>query len=176
MVPTIWASTSTEPRPTRRFYRRTDEYCRWVEQMEDQQSQWKLKRFSSCLKLQCVYQEPNLVNNKTQERMTRRIWQLDNEKLFAEVQASLKTMNKTNTSHNERTRQTSHDTRPERSQLDNSPGGGKHLVGGANSEMVGTTSVADDVFAGACGGGLGRELCGMAEALGKNTVMIAMSS
>ena len=35
-----------------------------------------------------VLQEPNLVNNMTQERMTRRIRQLEEEKLFAEMQAS----------------------------------------------------------------------------------------
>ena len=63
-------------------------YCIWIEQAEDHQSHWKLKRFSSWLKMQSVFQEPNLENNMAQERMTRRIEQLDEEKLFAEMQAS----------------------------------------------------------------------------------------
>ena len=41
------------------------EYCRW--QVQDQRSQWELKRFSSWLRMQSVfYQEPNLVNNMTE--------------------------------------------------------------------------------------------------------------
>ena len=39
------------------------EYRRWIEQVEDQQSHWKLYRFSSWLKMQSVYQELNLVND-----------------------------------------------------------------------------------------------------------------
>ena len=35
-----------------------------------------------------TFQEPNLENNMAQERMTRRIKQLEEEKLFAEMQAS----------------------------------------------------------------------------------------
>ena len=38
-------------------------YCIWIEQVEDHQSHWKLKRFSSWLKMQSVFQEPNLENN-----------------------------------------------------------------------------------------------------------------
>ena len=49
---------------------------------------WKLKRFSSWLKMQNVFQEPNLEHCMTQERMTRRIRQLEEEKAFAEMQAS----------------------------------------------------------------------------------------
>ena len=64
------------------------EYCHWIHQVEDQQPPWKLKRFSSWLKMQNVFQEPNLENNMTQERMTRRIRQLEKEKVFAEMQAS----------------------------------------------------------------------------------------
>ena len=36
------------------------EYCRWIDQVEDQQPHWKLKRFSSWLKMQSVFQEPNV--------------------------------------------------------------------------------------------------------------------
>ena len=52
------------------------EFCRWIDQVEDQQSTWKLKRFSSWLKMQSASQGPNLVHSMTQERMTRRIRQL----------------------------------------------------------------------------------------------------
>ena len=38
--------------------------------------------------MQSVFQETNLENNMAQERMTRRIRQLEEEKLFAEMQAS----------------------------------------------------------------------------------------
>ena len=58
------------------------ECCRWVDQVEDQQPNWKLKRFSSWLKMQRVPQEPNLENNMTRERLTRRTKQLEEEKLF----------------------------------------------------------------------------------------------
>ena len=64
------------------------EHCRWLHQMEDHQSRWKLKGFSSWLKMQGVFQEPNLENSMTQERMTRRIRQLEEVKIFAEMQAS----------------------------------------------------------------------------------------
>ena len=57
-------------------------YCRWIDQVEDQQSHWKLKRFSSWLKMQRVLHEPNLENKMTQERLTRRIKQLEEENLF----------------------------------------------------------------------------------------------
>ena len=50
------------------------EVCRWIDQVEDQQSTWKLK-FSSGY-AERVFQGPNLVNSMTQERMTRRIRQL----------------------------------------------------------------------------------------------------
>ena len=50
--------------------------------MEDQQSDFKLKRFSSWLTMQRVPEEPNLENNMTQERLKRRIKQLEEEKLF----------------------------------------------------------------------------------------------
>ena len=72
------------------------EYCLWVEQVEDLQSHWTLNRISSWLKMQSVHQEPSLVNNMTQERMTR-----GGEVLRRN--ASLV-----------RTRQTSHDNRTER--------------------------------------------------------------
>ena len=71
----------------------------------------------------------------------------------------------------ERTRQTSPDSRTEAGELDNSLGEGKPLVEGKSSEIDGIGSAADDVFAGTWSGKLGRELCGMVEALGKNTVM-----
>ena len=58
------------------------EYCRWTDHVEDQQSHWKLQRFSSWLTMQRVLQEPNLENNMTQERLTRRIKQLEAENLF----------------------------------------------------------------------------------------------
>ena len=64
------------------------ESIRWIDQVEDQQSHRKLERFSSWLKMQSVFQEPNLVNNMTQERTTGRIRQLEEEKIFAEMQAS----------------------------------------------------------------------------------------
>ena len=58
------------------------EYCRCVHQMLDKQSHWKLKRFSSWLKMQRVLKESNLENNMTQERLTRRLKQLEEHKLF----------------------------------------------------------------------------------------------
>ena len=64
------------------------DYCNWVDQVEVAQPHWKLKRFSTWLKMQSVFQETILENSMTQERMTRRIKQLEEEKLFAEVQAS----------------------------------------------------------------------------------------
>ena len=62
--------------------------CRWIDQVEDQQSHWKLKRFSSWLKIQSVFQEPKLENKMTQERWTKRTRQLEEENLLAEMQAS----------------------------------------------------------------------------------------
>ena len=62
--------------------------CNWVDQVEVPQSLWKHKRFSTWLKMQSVLQETNLENNMTRERMTRRIKQLEEEKLFAEMQTS----------------------------------------------------------------------------------------
>ena len=55
------------------------EYYSWIDQVEDQQSQWKLKRFSSWLMMQSVFQELNLQNSMTQGRMTRRNRQLEEE-------------------------------------------------------------------------------------------------
>ena len=99
----------------------------------------------------------------SQERVTRRIRQLE-KKLFAEMQAS------------ERTQQTLQNTRTGRSQLDNSPGGEtlsfKEQVRKLTEQLQ---SVADDVFARAWGGELGRELCRMAEPLGKNAVLNTIS-
>ena len=120
----------------------------------------KLKRFSSWLKIQSVCQEPNLVNNMIQERGR----QLKEEMLFAEMQASKELDKRRKTPEQKR------------SQLDNSFGGGKPFIEGTSSEVDGTSSVVDDVFAGAWGGELGRELCGMAESHGKNTMMSTMSS
>ena len=74
------------------------EYCRWIDPVEDQRSRWKLKRFSSWLKMQSVFQEPNLENDMIQERMTKRISQLEEEKLFAEMQASKELDKRRNTS------------------------------------------------------------------------------
>ena len=70
-----------------KFYSWITEYCRWIDQVEDQQSHWKLKRFSSWLKMHSVFQERNLDINMTQEHMTRRIRQLEEENLFAEMEA-----------------------------------------------------------------------------------------
>ena len=42
---------------------------------------------------------------------------------------------------------------------------------GTSSEVDGTSAVADDVIARAWGGEIGRELCEMAEAHGKDTMM-----
>ena len=81
---TTWVSASTEqevPQVDR-------DYCNWVDQVDVPQSHWKLKRFSTWLKMQSVFQDTILENNMTQERMTRRIKQLEEEKLFAEMQAS----------------------------------------------------------------------------------------
>ena len=50
--------------------------------MEDQQSDFKLKRFSSWLKMQGVLQEPSSENNMTEERLARRIKRLEDEKFF----------------------------------------------------------------------------------------------
>ena len=70
----------------------------------------------------------------------------------------------------EKIRQTRQDGRTERSELHNSP------VEGTTSEAVRTTAVHDNVFAGPWDGELGRELCGVTEASGKNTVMSTMIS
>ena len=126
--------------------------------MEDHKFYWKLKRFSSWLKMQSVFQEPNLENNMAQQRMTRRIRQLEEEKLFAE-NASI-----------ERTRQQTQDSRTERSHLNFGIGGGEHRAEGTSQGVEGTNSISDDVFARAWGGEFGRELCGMAETRGENTM------
>ena len=59
-----------------------------IEQVEDHQSHWKLKRFSSWLKMQNVFQETNLENNMAQERMTRRIRQLDKRRKTPEQEGA----------------------------------------------------------------------------------------
>ena len=46
-------------------------YCRWIDQVEDEQLHWKLKMFASWLRMQSVCQETNLENNMTQEQLTR---------------------------------------------------------------------------------------------------------
>ena len=93
-----------------------------------------------------VLQEPNLVNNMTQERMTRRIRQLEEETLFAEMQASKELDQRRKT--------------PKQ----------KGVSSTTSPEADGTSSVADDLFARAWGGELGRKLCGTAEAHGKTTM------
>ena len=67
--------------------------------------------------------------------MTRRIRQLVEEKLSAEMQAP-KDLHKT-----------PQDPQTERSQLNQSLRGGKPLVEGTSPEADGISSVADDVFA-----------------------------
>ena len=73
----------------------------------------------------------------TQERLTRRISQPEEEKLFAELQASSEFDKRLKTPEQKR------------GQLDKRPGAGKPFIGGASSEVDGTNSVADSVFAGA---------------------------
>ena len=103
--------------------------------------------------MQSVFQVTYLENNMTEERMTRRIKQLEGEKLFAEMQAS-----KTQDSHKER------------SHLKHSLGGGEQRAEGASREVDGTSTTTGDVFARARGGELGRELCGMADTCGETTM------
>ena len=116
------------------------EYCRWTDHVEDQQSDWKLQRFSSWLTMQRVLQEPNLENNMTQERLTRRIKQLEAENMF-----------------------------------DNSTGEEKSGAEGASLGIDGTSPVVDEAFARVWRGEIGKEFCGIADALRKNT-MSTMSS
>ena len=66
--------------------------------------------------------------------------------------------------------------RTKRDQLDNTFRRRKHLIERTNSEVDRTSSVVDGVSAGAWSGELDRELCGLAEAHGKNTVMSTLSS
>ena len=99
----------------------------------------------SWLKMRSVFQEPSLANN-----MTRRIRQLEEENLLAEMQASKELDKRCKTP---------------------SLGGGNPLVEGTSPEAAGTSSVADDLF-----GELGRELCGMADAHGKTTTSTMSSN
>ena len=64
------------------------ECCRWMDQVEDQQSNWKLTRFASQQKMKNVFQEPNLDIKMTQTQLTRRITQLEKDNFFAEWQTS----------------------------------------------------------------------------------------
>ena len=91
---------------------------------------------------------------------TRLIRQHEEEKLFAEMQASKEL----------------HKRRKTPEQFDSSLGGGKPFVGGTSSEADGTCAAADDVFARVCGGELGRELCRMAEDHRKNTMVSTVRS
>ena len=85
-----------------------------------------------------VHQEPDLVNNMTP----------GTHRQHASGSSRRRSAFHRNTSL-ERTRQTTKDARTERSQLNNSPGGGTPLVEGTRSEVVGRTAVIEDVFAGA---------------------------
>ena len=140
-----WVSASMEPR-------------RWIEQVEDHQSHWKLKRFSSWLKMQSVFQEPNLENKKVQERMTRRIKQLEEEKLFAEMQAS-KEVDKRRKTPEQKGATSTTILEEENTAL-------KEQV----RELKEQVHFTDDVFARAWGGEFGRQLCGMAETRGEKTM------
>ena len=62
------------------------EYCRWIDRKTS--SPLETREIFIVVKMQSVFQEPNLENNMTQERMTRRIRQLEEEKLFAKMQAA----------------------------------------------------------------------------------------
>ena len=105
----------------------------------------------------------DLVNNRTHERVPRRTTQLKEEKLWQKCMLREKS---TNVARH----------RTDKNQLDDSPGVGKPLVEATISEVLGTTPVADDDFARAWRGELGRELCGMAEDLRQNPAMNTMSS
>ena len=72
---TTWVSASTEPRGIKKFYS-------WIATAAIGSIRWKSHDPTG------VFQETNRENNMTQGRMTRRIKQLEEEKLFAEMQAS----------------------------------------------------------------------------------------
>ena len=89
------------------------------------------------------------VNNMIQERMTRRIRQLEEEKLFAEMQASKE--------HDERRKTPEQKVGSSIKVLEEE----KPLVAGTSPEVDGTSSVTDDIFARAWSGEFGRKLCGI---------------
>ena len=106
--------------------------------------------------MQSVFQEPNLENNMTQERTARRIRQLEEEKLFADMQAS-KELDKRHKTPGHKEASSITVLEEENISL---------------NEQVRklTEQVADDVFARAWSGELGKELCGTAEARGETTL------
>ena len=110
------------------------DYCNWVDQVEVPQSHWKLKRFSTWLKMQSVFQDTNLENNMTQEWMTRRIKQLEEEKLLAEMQASKELDQRRNS------------TKTVRRHLKHSLGGGEQRAEGGSQEVDGTSTTFDEVL------------------------------
>ena len=68
---TTWGSASTETRRIKMFYLWIADNCNWVDQVEVPISHWKLKRFSTWLKMQSVFQVTYLENNMTEEQMTK---------------------------------------------------------------------------------------------------------
>ena len=108
--------------------------------------------------MQSVFQDTNLENNMTQNWMTRRIKQLEEEKLFAEMQASKELDPRRNT------------TKTERRHLKHSLGGGEQRAEGASQEVDGKSTTNDDVFARAWSGEFGRELCRMTDTCGETTM------
>ena len=131
------------------------EYCRWIDQVEDQQSHWKLKRFSTWLKMLSVFQETIMEN-----KMARRTRQLKEEKRFAEILAS-KELDKSRKTPKQKA--ASSMTILEKENLSLS------LAEGTSPEVDGQNTTTDDVFARAWGGEFGRELYGMADTCGETT-------
>ena len=110
------------------------EYCRWIDQVEDQQFDWKLEVL---FVVEDAKRLPGTNSGKQYDPGT-----CDKTHQAAPGGRALR-----RNASVERTRRTPQDTRTERSQLNDSLGGGKPLVEGTSSEVDGTSSVADDVFA-----------------------------
>ena len=114
--------------------------------------------------MQGVHQEPNLVNYVTHQRMTRRISQLQEEKLFAEMQAS-KELDKCRKTPEQKGASSTTEVEEETLSL-------KEQVRKLTEKVQLLMTSSQERG----GGELNRELCGLADAHGKNTMMSTMSS
>ena len=108
--------------------------------------------------MQSVFQEPNLENNMTQDRMTRRIRQLEEETLIAKMQAS-KELDKRRKTPEQKVASSTAVLEEESLSL-------KEQV----RKLTEQVQLLMTSSQGAWSGEFGRELCGMAETRGETTL------